>query len=399
MSGTGFRQRRGSVEVPPVRESEEAGGLRSRRNAAIDCLRGIVMVLMALDHTRGFLGTSVDLATASPALFFTRWITHYCAPVFVLLAGTAAWLHGRRLGSTAALSRWLATRGLWLIVVEVTVVRAAWTFYVGPDLLILQVIWAIGASMLVLAALVWLPLPAIAALAVATIAGHNLLDGVKADDLGGLRWLWLVLHQEGPLTPFEGARWFVIYPLIPWVAVMAAGYALGPWVVLPNEERGRRFLMLGSALVVGFVALRASGLYGDPHAWDPGRGVLGFLDCEKYPPSLLFLAMTIGPALVLLALLDRPLGVWGARVTVFGRVPLFYYVLHILLIHVLAVTLAWPAMGSGALARPFMPNEPLGLSLPALYACWVAVVVVLYPPSRWFAGVKSRSNAAWLSYL
>jgi uncharacterized membrane protein len=372
---------------------------RAPRNAAIDCLRGIVMVLMALDHTRAFLGTPVDLATASPALFFTRWITHFCAPVFVLLAGTAAWLHGRRLGSTSALARWLASRGLWLIVVEVTFVRAAWTFHLGPNVLVLQVIWAIGASMVVLAALVWLPLPAIAAFAVLMIAGHDAFDGVKADDLGGLRWLWMVLHQEGALAPFEGARWFVIYPLVPWIAVMAAGYALGPWTVLPQAERRGRFLRLGSALVIGFVVLRASGLYGDPHPWHTARGLLGFLDCEKYPPSLLFLAMTLGPALVLLALLDRPLGAWAAAVTIVGRVPLFYYVLHIVLIHVLAVALAWPADGNAALARQYMPSDPIGLALPATYACWLLVVGVLYLPSRWFAGVKSRSNAAWLSYV
>ncbi|MEO6030054.1 MAG: heparan-alpha-glucosaminide N-acetyltransferase domain-containing protein [Candidatus Binatia bacterium] len=372
---------------------------RRVRNGAIDCLRGVVMILMALDHTRSFLGSTVDLAHADAAHFFTRWVTHFCAPVFVLLAGTGAWLHGRRLGSTAELSRWLASRGLWLIVVELTFVRAAWIFYLGPDVVILQVIWAIGASMVVLAALVWVPFPVLATAAIATIAGHNLLDGVRADDLGGLRGLWLLLHQEGPVTPFAGAHWFVIYPLIPWFAVMAAGYVLGPWVILPPEVRRRRFFTLGTALIVGFVLLRASGLYGDPHPWEPARGVLGFLDCEKYPPSLLFLAMTLGPALVLLALLDRPLGVWGERVTIFGRVPLFYYVLHILLIHVIAVALAWPTMGSAALARQYMPNAPLEYAVPLVYAFWVAVVVLLYPPSRWFAGVKQRSNAAWLSYL
>ncbi len=373
--------------------------MRGARNGAIDCLRGLVMVLMALDHARAFVGGPVDLATAGPALFFTRWITHYCAPVFVLLAGTAAWLHGRRLGSTAALSRWLATRGLWLIVLEVTVVRAAWIFSLGPEIVILQVIWAIGASMVVLAALVWLPLPALAAVALVTIGSHNLFDGVLADDLGALRWLWLLLHQDGPLAPFEGARWYVAYPLVPWFAVLAAGYALGPWMVLPSAERRRRVVWLGVALTLGFVVLRASGLYGDPHPWMTTDGVLAFLDCEKYPPSLLFLAMTLGPALVLLAALDRPLGVWGERIAVFGRVPLFYYVLHIVLIHVIAVGLAWPTLGSAALAHPFMPSGGLGRSLPEVYAVWAVVVILLYPPSRWFAGVKQRSNAVWLSYL
>ncbi len=373
--------------------------MRATRNGAIDCLRGLVMIAMALDHTRTFIGGPIELTTAGPALFFTRWITHFCAPIFVLLAGTAAWLHGRRLGSTAAASTWLLTRGIWLIVLEVTVVRAAVMFYLGPDVLVLQVIWAIGASMVMLAALVWLPLPVIAALTLVTIAGHNAFDGVDAAGLGGARWLWIVLHQPGPLSPFTGAHWFLVYPLVPWFAVMAAGYALGPWMVLPQGERRHRLVLLGAAVTAGFVLLRASGLYGDPHPWSAARSPLGFLDCEKYPPSLLFLAMTLGPGLVLLAVLDRPLGLWGERVMVFGRVPLFYYVLHFFLIHVIAVVMAWPTLGSAALAHQFMPDGGLRLSLPVVYVVWIAVVVILYPPSRWFAGVKRRSNAAWLSYV
>ncbi len=376
---------------------------RAVRNQTIDWLRGVVMVVMALDHTRIFIGTGVDLATAAPALFFTRWITHFCAPVFVLLAGTAAYLHGRRLPSTGVLARWLLTRGLWLVVVEVVVMRAVTLFYLGPDVLVLQVIWAIGVSMLVLAGLVWLPRPALAAVTLAMIAGHNLLDGVSADGLGSARWLWILLHQGGGLAPFPGARWFVIYPLIPWVAVMAAGYLLGPWVGLAPAERRRRFLALGVALTAGFVLLRATNLYGDPHPWSLEQGALraalGFLDCEKYPPSLLFLAMTIGPALIVLALMDRPLGAWGERVSVYGRVPLFYYVVHFLVIHLLAVALAWPALGAAAIAHPFLPAGGLGYSLPVVYALWVAVVVGLYPACRWFAGVKRRSDAVWLSYL
>jgi uncharacterized membrane protein len=373
--------------------------IRAERNQSIDWLRGLVMIVMALDHTRDFVGPTVDLATAGPALFFTRWITHYCAPVFVLLAGTAAYLHGRRLPSTAALSRYLLSRGLWLIVVEVVFVRAAVLFYLGPSALILQVIWAIGASMVVLAGLVWLPRPALVAVALVTIGGHNLLDGIDADRLGAQRWLWLLLHQPGPLVPFPGARWFLVYPVVPWFAVMGAGYALGPWMTLPQAERRARVLRLGLALIAGFAVLRASGLYGDPHPWDPARGVLGFLDCAKYPPSLLFLAMTLGPALVLLALMDRPLGPWGERVSVYGRVPLFYYLLHFFLIHVIAIAMAWPMLGRDALTHVYMPEGNLDYSLPVVYAVWIAVVLALYVPSRWFAGVKRRSQAAWMSYL
>ena len=289
---------------------------RSTRNDAIDWLRGVVMILMALDHTRMFVGSAVDLHTAPPALYFTRWLTHFCAPVFVLLAGVAAYLHGHRLASTRALAAFLAKRGLWLVLLEVTVVRVAWILDIGPGTLVLQVIWAIGISMLVLAGLVWLPRTALVVFAVAIIAGHNLLDAVHAERLGGLRWLWLLLHEEGRLEPFPGATWFVAYPVIPWVAVMVAGYAIGPWALLPRGERRARFARTGVALLVGFVVLRAANLYGDPHPWTAEDGVvraaLSFLDCEKYPPSLLFLAMTIGPALCLLAWMDGPLGPWAS---------------------------------------------------------------------------------------
>ena len=376
---------------------------RADRNQAIDWLRGAVMILMALDHSRMFVGSAVDLHTAAPGLYFTRWITHFCAPVFVLLAGTAAYLHGQRLGSTRALSRYLLTRGLWLAFLEVTVVRAVWIFFIGPEILVLQVIWAIGISMVVLAALVWLPRSAIAAFAVALIAGHNLFDAIHAADLGALRWVWLLLHEEGGLEPFPGARWIVIYPLVPWVAVMAAGYVIGPWALLTRDVRRRRFLRACVALIGGFAVLRATNLYGDPHAWStdggPLRALLSFLNCEKYPPSLLFLAMTLGPALCLLAWMDRPLGPWSTRVAVFGRVPLLYYVLHLFLIHAAAIALAWPAVGAAAVTRPFVASEPLNYSLPAVYALWVAVVLALYPVCRWFADVKQRSGRAWVSYL
>ena len=361
------------------------------------------MILMALDHSRMFLGASVDLHTAAPALYFTRWVTHFCAPVFVLLAGMAAYLHGQRLGSTRALARYLFTRGLWLAFLEVTVVRFVWILYLGPQILVLQVIWAIGASMVVLSGLVWLPRYAIVAFAVALIAGHNLFDTVHAAELGGWRWLWLLLHQEGRLEPFPGASWIVAYPLIPWVAVMAAGYAIGPWALLPREARRRRFRRAGVALIAGFALLRATNLYGDPHAWtmEGGalRAVLSFLDCEKYPPSLLYLAMTLGPALCVLAWMDRPLGPWATRVAVYGRVPLLYYVLHLFLIHTAAIALAWPALGAAAVTRPFVADQSLGYPLPAVYAVWVAVVLALYPACRWFAEVKRQSRAAWLSYL
>ncbi len=382
--------------VEPVRTPRE-------RNEAIDWLRGAVMVLMALDHTRSFVGSAVELDTATAALFFTRWVTHFCAPVFVLLAGTGAFLHGRRLASRAALARYLATRGLWLVALEVTVVRFVWTGHIGPQHLFLQVIWVIGASMIALAALVSLPRWVIALVALILIGGHDAFDAIYADQLGSARWLWLLLHQPGMLHPFAGADWFLLYPLIPWVAVMAAGYALGPSALLPRAQRRTRFARLGAALIVGFVILRATNLYGDPQPWSADHGWLraglGFLNCEKYPPSLLYLAMTLGPAFVVLAWVDRPLGRWAERVALFGRVPLFYYVMHLALIHALAIVLAWRALGREGVTQQFLMTGGLGYSLPAVYALWVAVVLALYPACRWFAGVKRRSDAAWLSYL
>jgi uncharacterized membrane protein len=376
---------------------------QSPRNDAIDWLRGAVMIVMALDHTRMFVGTAVDLRTAPPALYFTRWVTHFCAPVFVLLAGTAAYLHGRRLGSTRALSSHLLRRGIWLVLLELTVVHAAWLADVRLDVVVLQVIWAIGASMVVLAGLVWLPRPALLAFALLVVGGHDLFDAVHADQLGGLRWLWLLLHEEGRLEPFAGASWLVIYPLVPWVAVMALGYAIGPWALLPREARRRRFLRAGLVTALGFVVLRATKLYGDPHPWIAQAGslrtVLSFLDCEKYPPSLLFLMMTLGPAFCGLGVMDRPLGPWASRVAIYGRVPLFYYVLHLVLIHATAIALAWPALGADALLHRFVVTGGLAYPLPAVYALWVAVVLALYPACRWFADVKRRSQAAWVTYL
>ena len=392
------------IAAPDAQERENVRGRPTRaRNQAIDWLRGAVMVLMALDHTRAFLGSAVELDTAGPALFFTRWVTHFCAPVFVLLAGTAAYLHGRRLESTRALAGYLLTRGVWLVVLEVTVVRFVWIVQIGPDNLFLQVIWAIGASMIVLAALVSLPRWAIAACALILIGGHNLFDAAHAQQLGWAHALWVILHEPGRLEPFAGASWFVLYPLIPWVAVMAAGYALGPWALLPRTQRQVRFARLGAALLVGFVLVRAGNLYGDPHPWTAEHGllrtVLAFLNCEKYPPSMLYLAMTLGPAFCALAWMDRPLGAWAERVSLYGRVPLFYYVLHLALIHAVAIAVAWPELGGAAVTRPFLPSGGLGYSLPTVYAFWAAVVLALYAPCRWFAGVKRRSHAAWVSYL
>lgn len=375
---------------------------------SVDLLRGLVMVVMALDHTRDFFGAGGlnPRDVADPALFLTRWVTHFCAPIFIFLAGVSAYLYGTRGRSTGEISRFLVTRGFWLVVLEFTVVRAGWFFGVGVDFFMMQVIWAIGASMMALAGLVWLPRRAICAVAIGLIAGHNLLDGVHARDLGAAGWLWNILHEPAVLSLASGAKLRVLYPLIPWIGVMAAGYALGPVFTRPFEERVRLLVRLGAATVAGFVALRLSNLYGDPAPWIVQDSllstVLSLLNVEKYPPSLLYLMMTLGPGLLLLAALEHARGRIAAWITTFGRVPLLYYVAHIFLIHALAVAVASLLLGDASWLIGSVPGtRPAGwgFGLPVVYAVWMVVVIALHPICRWFAEVKRRRSDWWLSYL
>lgn len=375
---------------------------------SIDLLRGLVMILMALDHTRDFFGPSGmnPRDVADPALFLTRWITHFCAPVFILLAGVSAYLYGARGRSTAEISRFLFTRGFWLMLLEFTVVRLGWTFGTDLDFFFTQVIWAIGASMVVLAGLVWLPRMAIGAVGIAMIAGHNLFDGVHAADFGATGWMWNVLHEQALLGGAPGTQLYVVYPLIPWAGVMAAGYALGPAFALDAPVRRRLFLTLGAAITAGFVLLRLSNVYGDPGAWvvqeDALATVLSGLNVEKYPPSLLYLMMTLGPALMLLAAFESARGALAEWVTTFGRVPLLYYVAHIFLIHTLALIVAAATIGDTTWLLGSLPSAKpaaYGFALPYVYAVWLLVVVALYPLCRWFAEVKRQRTEWWWSYL
>jgi uncharacterized membrane protein len=393
------------------------------RNDAVDLLRGLVMVLMALDHVRDFFtdhpgDPSAQLATTTAGLFLTRWVTHFCAPVFVFLAGAGVFLAGARGKSRPELARFLVTRGLWLVLVEVTLVRWGWFFDVSYGFSVLQVIWVLGVSMICLAALIFLPLRAVAAFGLALIVGHNLLDGIHADALGRWSWLWTLLHERGFLRPF-GLALLVIYPLVPWVGVMAAGYAFGALLTRPAEERRRVLVRLGGALTLAFVVLRAVNHYGDPLPWSAQRSPLftafSFLACTKYPPSLDYLLMTLGPAIALLGWLDGRLGQptpdgapprWARPFVTFGRVPFFYYVLHVPLLHGLAVALGATLLGAsaaGLIAHKIMLPDAVaarvGFSLPVVYAAWLLVVLAMYPACRWFAGVKARNRSAWLSYL
>ncbi|MBC7931229.1 MAG: DUF1624 domain-containing protein [Rubrivivax sp.] len=388
---------------------------------SVDLVRGLVMVIMALDHMRDFFHVSksldpTDPATTNTALFFTRWITHYCAPTFVFLAGTGALLSTARGKTKPELARFLVTRGLWLIILELTLVRFGWFFNFDYHLMFMQVIWAIGWSMIVLGGLVFLPVRIIAAIGLLMIFAHNAFDGRQAQSFDQLRWLWVILHEQNVISPAPGVFAFIAYPLIPWIGVMAAGYAFGEVLRLERERRRKILFRLGASCVVLFVALRALSLYGDPNPWAAqDRGAwftfLSFLNTSKYPPSLLFLLMTLGPSIIALALFDRepvrPPGLLARPFIVFGRVPMFYYLLHVPLIHIVAVVFAyvkhgraewlflnWPPPGAPQIEPP-----GYGYSLWVVYAVWIGVVALLYPLCRWFAGVKARRRDAWLSYL
>jgi uncharacterized membrane protein len=374
------------------------------RVASIDILRGLVMVLMALDHVRDFFTDvrfdPLDLSQTSAALFLTRWITHFCAPTFVLLAGVSAYLTGRSC-TRAELSRFLWTRGLWLVVLEVTLMSLVWTFNVRYDHgLFLQVIWAIGVSMLVLAALVHLPMAQIAAFSLVIICGHNLLDGIDPQSFGAWAPLWALLHVQQPI-PFG----FVAYPLIPWIAVMSLGYCIGSLFDLEHERRRQWFVYLGAGSLTLFVLLRATNVYGDPADWTLQsttlRTLLSFVDVHKYPPSLQYVLLTLGAALLSLAALESVRGKFAEVLRTFGRVPLFFYVLHVALAHLAAgiVGLA-TGFGTALLSGDFMQlPQQWGFGLPVVYLAWLLVVATLYPACRWFAAVKRRRDDWWLSYL
>lgn len=334
---------------------------QTTRNIAIDALRGAVMILMALDHARdfyadGFRVRPEDLATTTPSLFFTRWITHFCAPVFVFLAGTSAFLYGQK-HPRGELFTFLLSRGAWMILLELTIMRIGWS----PDpfyrFSMLQVIWAIGWSMVALAFISRLPLAAVATVGAVMVLGHNALDFIHAKDVGSFSWLWTILHEQGVLMPFENRRFFVAYPLVPWIGVMALGYAFGPVVLKPLAERKALILKLGLAMCAAFLALRASNVYGDPSPWSfrstPIMSLISFLKCTKYPPSLCYLLMTLGPALCALAWMDRPSEHRALRMlAVFGGVPLFYYVLHLILMRWTAIPIGFYQLGDRLLAPP-----------------------------------------------
>ena len=404
--------------------SNEQAAIAPRVNA-VDLLRGIVMVIMLLDHTREFTHRDflnfdpTDLTRTNTLLFFTRWVTHFCAPVFVFLAGTGAYLQLLRGKPKPELARFLVTRGLWLIALELTVVRLIVWFNLDFHFaFMLQVIWVIGVAMILLAGLIYLPLRIVAVGSLAVIALHNLLDGIRVQGFsapgqplwGVGRALWLLLHQQGMIFLTPDVYGLVLYPLIPWIAVLAAGYCFGVVYEWGADRRRRVLLKLGAGLLLAFTVLRAINVYGDPNRWTKQKNVwftvLSFLNVTKYPPSLLFLLLTLGAAILALPWLEKRAAGWLSRVLItFGRVPLFFYVGQWLTAHGLAV-LAGSLAGqpvdrlfAGLFDQPQSNPGNLGFSLGMVYLFWLIGLLLLYPLCRWFAELKRRRRAWWLSYL
>jgi uncharacterized membrane protein len=391
-----------------------------RRVNSVDLLRGVVMVIMLLDHTRDFVHRdtlnfeATNLSKTNVLLFFTRWVTHFCAPIFVFLAGTGVFLQAERGKDKAELSKFLIKRGLWLILLELTLIRALVWFNLDYHFALeLQVIWVIGVSMIVLAALIYLPLGVVAAGSVAMIALHNLFDGVRVQmspSMGFWASVWMVLHQQGLIFFTPKIYALVLYPLIPWVGVLAAGYTFGALYRMEPERRRRAMFRLGSAMLAGFVLIRAINIYGDPVRWSKQKNaaftVLSFLNVTKYPPSLLFLLLTLGVAVFALPWFERVESSRLGRIFItFGRVPLFFYFGQWVAAHFFA-TLAGYLAGQPIgwlfvtpLERPSPNPGNLGFSLGTVYLFWILGVFLLYFPCRWFAELKSRRRDWWLSYL
>jgi uncharacterized membrane protein len=384
------------------------------RIESVDVVRGLIIVIMALDHTRDFFGDlaadPTALASTTPALFFTRWVTHFCAPAFFLLTGTGAFLALGKM-SKAALARYLVGRGLWLIFLELVVMRFALQFNVDYQTIIITVLWALGWSMIALAGLIWLPLWAIAAFGIAMVAGHNLLDGISAASFGAWAPLWSILHAPGIILNNGRSVVVISYVLIPWIGVTALGFCLGSLFRGDAERRKTFLLRMGIGLCAAFLALRLANVYGDPVAWSlqksPLWTLISFLNLTKYPPSLLFLLMTLGPVLLLLRAFETRVPQIFQPALVIGKIPLFFFLLHFFLIHLLAVLASWLRYGeitemfrSPDLGHfPFSQPPHWGAPLPLIYAIWIAVILILYPLCRWYAQVKQRSTAWWLSYL
>jgi uncharacterized membrane protein len=393
-----------------------------KRIISIDVLRGIVIAIMALDHTREFFSSfrysPTDLAHTTTELFITRWITHFCAPVFVFVAGTGAFLYYVSRGRSAEItSRFLWTRGLFLVLMELTVIRFAASFnfnYYDTTANILQVIWAIGWSMIFLAALVRLPSWVIAVVGGVIVIFHNLLDDVASMVPGSLQWLFTILHVRDYITVAPGIEFLVAYPLIPWIGVMALGFSFGNIFYLEDNAKQKLLLRIGVGMAAAFVVIRWLNIYGDPIPWTyEGSWLftfLSFINCTKYPPSLLFLLMTLSLPILFLSFMKERETPLSRIFLVFGRVPMFFYILHIFVLHAAAVVFAWVSYGSfpswmltgnPIFSSPAFPAGPAdyGYGLIIVYALWLLLLAALWPLCRWYMNYKRTHNYWILRYL
>ena len=406
-----------STITAPVSASPAAPLTKTYRVESIDLLRGLIMIIMALDHVRdyfhaaAFTDDPLNLQTTTPILYFTRWITHFCAPLFMFLSGTSAGLVGMRKGKKY-LSRFLLTRGLWLVFLELTIVCLGWFLNIRFTIELLGVIWALGLSMVFLSLLIYLPRWAIATIGLVMVFGHNLLDGIQVPGTSAAAFGWSVLHQFNFFT-YGDHTILVAYPLIPWIGVMALGYCLGSLYRKEVEasRRKKTLLLLGSGALVLFALLRWSNAYGDPAPWSPQRSslysFLSFMKVSKYPPSLLYLLATIGPGLLFLAVSEKWRSWLGEQVKVIGRVPLFYYLCHLYLIHgaaLIATNFSGHQPSDMVSLTTWVSGEPklrgYGFSLGVTYVVWVSIVLLLYFLCRWYDRYKAGHREKWwLAYL
>jgi uncharacterized membrane protein len=389
----------------------------ARRIESIDLLRGIVMIIMALDHVRHFFHQPAyfheptDLDHTTVFLFFTRWVTHFCAPVFVFLAGVSAYLYGVR-KTKKEVAQYLFSRGLWLIFVELFIIGLGQTFNPTYPYFNLQVIWAIGISMIALSGMIYLNRSVMLFIAVLFIAAHNLLDNVHVPGIGGLAFLWSVLHEP---SVFQFGRFhiYVMYPVLPWIGILAIGYYLGSLFSThyDPEKRMKVLILLGFVSMELFLFLRTLNFYGDSAFWMNRKmgslTLLSFLNITKYPPSLLYILMTLGPALTFLGLVNRPLNPLAKRILVFGRVPFFYYVVHIYVIHLAALIAAhisgfgWFNMILSDRVNRVPELKGFGYNLLTVYLLWILLILLMYPICKWYYRYKRAHlpEQKWLSYL
>ncbi|MEO5595244.1 MAG: heparan-alpha-glucosaminide N-acetyltransferase domain-containing protein [Chitinophagaceae bacterium] len=387
------------------------------RIQSIDLLRGIIMVIMALDHTRDYFHSTAltedptNLATTTTLLFFTRWITHLCAPTFVLLSGVSAWLqHGRK--TTSELSRFLVTRGLWLVLVDLIVVTFGTTADIHFDFFVIQTLWAIGISMFILGLMIHLPFKVILVTGLLIVLGHNAIDFAERNYRGDVPVWWHFLHKQGDVNLGMGHHLFIFYPFLPWAGLMMMGYCLGKiFTLYPEPQRNKILLRIGIGLLLFFTLLRFVNLYGDPAPWSPQKNswftFLSFINITKYPPSLLYLCVTIGPGLIFLSLVKKTSSRLAKIFIVYGRVPMFFYLLHFYLLSGLHVADFLARGHSLQQGMKTIPGELWkfvvygeGYSIAVVYAIWMAVVAGLYPLCKWYDTYKtSHPEKKWLSYF